>query len=144
MTGSDSWRAAWRGAIGLALVGLLGAGCSPGEKRLTVTGTVTLDGKPFEHGRIQLYGANNQFSTAEIASDGTFIVTDVVPGELRVAVVTPGGLVTLAPPEDKGAPPVAPIKARAVPTKYQSADTSGLVFNITPTSTNVQISMSSK
>lgn len=143
MSGSDRWRTLRCGAVALVLAALVGAGCGPEDKRLNVTGVVTLDGKPFEHGRIQFYGPNNQFSTAGISPDGTFIATDVIPGELRVAVVTPGGLVTLPPPDEKGLPvkKAGGEKARAVPTKYQNADTSGLVFNITPSSAHIEVRM---
>jgi hypothetical protein len=143
-----SWLRFWK--VGLALMGLIAvtAGCSSDDKRLTVKGTVTIDGQPVTQGRVQFYGPNNQFSTAGIDPDGTFIATDVIPGDLRVAVVDPSTSVKLPPPSEKDSSASkstrsAP-KSRTIPAKYQNADTSGLVYNITPASAQIEIKMSSK
>jgi hypothetical protein len=142
-----SWFRFW--TVGLALMGLVTvmAGCSSDDKRLTVKGIVTVDGQPLTQGRVQFYGPNNQFSTAGIDPDGTFIATDVIPGDLRVAVIDPTASVKLAPPSEKDPNPRkttrANPKSRTIPAKYQNADTSGLTYNITPESAQIEIKMSS-
>jgi hypothetical protein len=107
----------------VAIVGL--AGCA-GDKRKTVRGTVTLKGQPLTSGTVRMFGPGDQLSTAEIRPDGTFAVTDVPAGEIRVAVVeTAGGGAA------SGTGPGAPAGKRVrIPDKYKDVKTSGLVYSV--------------
>src|SRR5262245_7949881 len=91
--------------LSLALATLIGfaAGCSRGEKRVNVSGTVTLDGRPLTEGVIQFHGPGDRLSTARIQPDGTFVATDIMPGDnVRVAIIEDPDRVMaqLVPPVD--------------------------------------------
>jgi hypothetical protein len=83
-------------AIGLTL-GLSLAGCGGGEDslpRLAISGRVTLDGKPLEHGSITFTPADAGRADATTAgasiSDGSYSVAQAggpTPGNYRVAIL---------------------------------------------------------
>jgi hypothetical protein len=106
------------------------AGCS-GEKRHVVRGMVFLDGQPLTSGVVQFHGANERLATGVIQTDGTFVVTDLLPGEVRVAVVED----LMAMPKGKGD------KRSQVPAKYRAAATSGLSYTITPATRDLEIKL---
>ncbi len=109
------------------LVACLAAGCSKGGvKKLTVTGTVSYKGERLTSGILRVVGTDGAFATARVGADGTFTLTDVVPGEVRIGI-------TEAPQrssssDGKGGPAAKPpVK---LPAKYQDPDKSDLKYTI--------------
>jgi hypothetical protein len=117
----------------LAVIGVVGCG---GERRETIPGTVTLKGQPLPSGVVRIHGPGDRLATAMIQPDGTFTITDVMPGEVQVSVVedpssSGGGMPP--PPGAPAAPSPAPaVKRVPIPAKYKDIKTSGLKYTITP------------
>jgi hypothetical protein len=70
------------------------AGCGDGRtQRFPVSGQVTIDGVPLEHGFVQVIPANDRPATGKIGSDGRFQLTTYepndgcVPGTHKVAII---------------------------------------------------------
>ena len=86
----------------LALILAIGIGCEDGRRagKVTVTGTVSYDGKPVENGMIQFTVAEVSFRASDnaqaVVKDGRFCARNVSPGKHSVTVT--GGPV----PEYKG------------------------------------------
>jgi hypothetical protein len=109
------------------------AGCSGhGVKKVTVNGTITYKGQPLRSGFVKFIGPEGATSSGGvIQSDGTFIITDVVPGEVKVGVVeAPQGTRSPAPEEKKA--PGANKPPPSLPEKYRDPETAGLTYTITP------------
>ncbi len=126
-----------RGGCVFALVLAVGlsAGCSR-DKRQTVHGTVTFKGEKLTAGTVRILGPGDQLATAEIRPDGTFAVTDVPPGEVRIAIVdTASG--------SSGAGPGAGAAAKRVriPDKYKDVKTSGLVYTLAPDADKLEVKL---
>lgn len=138
-------RRAWLGCV--AITAALASGCAD-ERRSTVRGTVTLKGQPLSAGVVRIYSPDDRISTAYVQPDGSFAVTDVLPGTVRVAVL-PSNTTSMPSPKDKdakgrpkkpAAPGVDEKGARSpIPKKYQDVNTSGLSFTITPTTETVDV-----
>jgi hypothetical protein len=153
MLASSLCPTAYRCALGLVVVGSIGlaVGCS-GDKRQNVTGVVTLDGQPLGEGVVQFLGPGDRLSTARIQPDGTFVATDLVPGDsIQVAVIDDPerAMARLGKPQAKAdMPPVdqgpAPAKAVAIPKKYKDFKTSGLSYTISPETPTVEVKLLSK
>jgi hypothetical protein len=117
--------------LGLVMVALLAAiGCTnQGVQKLTVHGTVSYQGQPLQSGFLKFVGKDGAYSATSIQKDGKFTMTDVVPGEVKVAVAeAPGGS------KQGAASPKSPL-----PDKYRDAATSGLQYTITPQTTQLDI-----
>lgn len=113
------------------------AGCAAETKKVTVKGTVSYKGEPLQSGILQFVGADGAYSAAVVQPDGTFIITDVVPGEVKVGVQeAPGGSGSSDPKADKGGKHRAPV---SLPAKYRNAETSGLKYTITPDAAELPI-----
>jgi hypothetical protein len=83
---------------------IVGPQVAAGDKTSSVTGKVTLDGKPLAGGTIIFHAADDdQFVGTKIKEDGTYKVVRVPAGKYRVA-----------------------IKSKGVPARYGSEDTSAL------------------
>jgi len=107
------------------------SGCSKGIKKVTVSGTVSYKGQPLQSGILKFIGPEGAYSAAAIQPDGTFIITDVVPGEVKVGIMeAPGGTGSSSSPDDKKAAPRP--KPASLPEKYREPETSGLKYTITP------------
>jgi hypothetical protein len=123
----------WRFFPGLLLLALAACcltGCS-GNKRYTVTGLVTLRGHPLSSGLVRVFGPGDHLWTAPLRADGTFTVTDVPPGEIRVSVVE--AKKRMASPGGTNGPGTAPAgKTEVIPARYKDVSTSGLVFTLAP------------
>jgi hypothetical protein len=105
------------------------AGCSSGTKKVTVNGTVTYKGQPVRSGILQFVGPEGSYSAAAVQSDGTFIITDVVPGEVKVGIMeAPQGSGSSSDDKARSAPKAPPV---SLPDKYRSPETSGLKYTIT-------------
>jgi hypothetical protein len=68
-----------------ALLLTAAVGCGSGKG--TVSGKVTLDGKPLPAGQISFVGAHGQTATADI-KDGQYTVSNVPTGDVKVTVQT--------------------------------------------------------
>jgi hypothetical protein len=139
-----------RGGVLAAFAGQA-AGCS-GPQLQTVSGVVTLDGQPLPEGIVQFYGPGDRLSTARLRPDGTFVATDILPGDsIQVAVVDDPerAMSRLAPPKGRtAAPPVvqgqpAPARSLRIPAKYKDFKTSDLSFTISPTTPRLDIRLQS-
>src|SRR3954471_7624892 len=91
------------------------AGCGkPAKKMVTVTGTVTYNGQQLKSGIVKFLAPNGDFAMANIGADGQFIMTDVVPGEQKVAYV--GGPMSAG--SSDGSKSATGEKPVAVPAKF--------------------------
>src|SRR5262245_18509719 len=127
--------------LGLAASVLVAlAGCSQGTQRVTVSGTVAYKTRPVSSGMLQFIGTQGAYSVASIQKDGKFIITDVVPGEVKVAI-----LETPQPSAgtDSSGRAVSRPSAESVklPPKYRDADKSGLRYTITPQVKQLEIDL---
>ena len=72
----------------VAVVIVVGSGCSgKGIKKVTVSGTVSYKGQKLQSGILKFVGPEGSYSAASIQPDGTYVITDVVPGEVKVGVM---------------------------------------------------------
>jgi hypothetical protein len=103
------------------------AGCSkPTKKMVIVTGTVTYNGQQLKSGIVKFVAPNGDFATANIGPDGQFTMTDVVPGEQKVAYV--GGPASSGSSDgSKGGATEKPV---AVPAKFGDPQTSGVTVTV--------------
>lgn len=131
--------------ISLRLIPLLAlplfslVGCA--DKVVEVKGKVTYQGKEVCGGGIQLVAKNNQVYGGTIAEDGTYIVSGVPAGEVKIGVSSPdpsnntaatmrssrSGAAGLGGAAKKGeAAPAKNSKWFKIPDKYSDPDKSGL------------------
>jgi hypothetical protein len=136
MTLSAQWRPYLTGAVAVALL----VGC--GGKPATVSGVVTLDGKPLERGMVGFSPVNGGMRAAGvIESDGTYVLSTnrdegLETGEYAVTVVSrePG-------PENAVGPPIP--GPYITPQKYAAESTSGLKFTVERGDNEINIELSS-
>jgi hypothetical protein len=123
----------------LTLALLAGCGGPPPKKMLTVTGTVTYKGQVLKTGVIKFLAPNGDFATAAIGEDGRFTMTEVVPGEQKVAYV--GGPMNVGS-SDAGTGGNAPgAKAVTVPAKFGDPQTSGATVTVPETGGEVTVEL---
>jgi hypothetical protein len=121
-----------------ALVGVALSGCSDtGIKRVTIKGTIAYKGQPLSSGMLQFAGQQGAYSAASIQQDGTFIITDVLPGEVKVGVMdVPRGSGSSS--GAKTGPRPAPV---VLPEKYRDPQKSGVTYTITPETRELTIAL---
>jgi hypothetical protein len=112
--------------LALLVLALAGAGCSD-NRRLAITGTVELQGTRLTAGIVKFHGPGDHLSMTYLQPDGTFTITDVPPGEVKVTV--------------EPAPAGGGIKPVAVPPRYRDLKSSGLVYTITPSTRKLEIKL---
>lgn len=124
-------------AVSAAL--MFAVGCSGGgTKKIVVRGTVTYNGQPLDSGMLQFAGPNGAYAAAVIKADGTYEITDVTPGETKVAVQeAPRGSGSSSGGKHQ-APPKEPQK---IPAKFRDVKTSGVTVMITPGTTDLPIEL---
>ncbi|QJW96260.1 hypothetical protein [Frigoriglobus tundricola] len=122
------------------LTACLASGCSKGGvNKLTVPGTVTYKGERLRSGILRVVGSNGSFATAPIRADGTFTLTDVMPGEVQVGITEePRSSSASDGKGGKGGP--AP-KAVALPAQYQNPEKSGLKYTINEDTRSLDIEL---
>lgn len=112
-------------ALGLLVAGA--AGCSKGGvQKATIDGTVTYKGEPVRSGILRVVGPGGEFATAPIRTDGTFTLTDVVPGEVRVGIMEAPRSGSSSDGSKTGAVP----RAVPLPAKYKDPQNSGLKYTV--------------
>jgi hypothetical protein len=120
----------------IVIVALLG--CSDkGLKKVTVKGTIAYKDQALSSGLLQLVGAEGAYSAASIQADGTFIITDVVPGEVKVGVMEKPQSQSSSSGE-KTVPKTAPV---ALPEKFRDPQMSGVTYTITPETKELHIDL---
>lgn len=105
---------------------LAGCGGKPIKKVVTVTGTVNYKGQQLKAGIVKFLAPNGDFAAAGIAPDGKFIMTDVVPGEQKVAFVA-GPTSTGSSDGTRAATAPVPV---TVPAKFGDPQTSGVTVTV--------------
>jgi len=113
------------------------AGCTTGGgAKNSVTGKVTLDGKPVS-GIVAFVYPDKQEVTSPIGPDGGYSIPEPKPGTVKVVVrsMQPlGGGGLKAPP--KGGPPMAEMPGTGggtpPPKKYEAANTTPLTYEVAP------------
>jgi hypothetical protein len=118
----------WTAALGLWTI--LAVGCAG---RGDVSGKVTYQGKPVVFGTILIQGRDGPHQ-GNIERDGSFTVRGVPVGEVRVAVNSPNPKgIQLYPnknPQYKQEPYPDVPGWFGIPKKYESVESSGLVYTI--------------
>jgi hypothetical protein len=104
------------------------SGCG-GNKKVTINGTVSYKGQRLSGGMLQFAGTKGEAPAATpIRNDGTFTITDVTPGEMKVSfTATPQ---SSPPGGDKGASGPK-VTVADLPEKYRDPEKSGLKYTIT-------------
>lgn len=127
--------------LGLAAVVIAAVpGCGDkGVKKVTVKGTVTYKGEKVTSGLLKWSGP--AYTVAQIQEDGSFIMTDVIPGEVKVGVMeSPSGSGS-SDPNAKSAPGPKRSPASALPQKLREPDTSGVTVTITPDTKELNVDL---
>ena len=112
-------------AFGLLTACVVGCG-GGGVKKATIDGTVTYRGEPVRSGILRVVGTGGEFATAPIRADGTFTLTDVVPGEVLIGIMSAPQSSSSSDGKGGAAPRQVPI-----PAKYQDPQQSGLKYTVT-------------
>jgi hypothetical protein len=126
------------GILGLAAIVVSAPGCGGNKnKKVTITGAVFYKGQRLSSGMLRFVGPKGVApSAAPIQKDGTFIMTDVTPGDVQASILaTPQS----SGPSDGKTNPGPKIKPAELPEKYQDPETSGLKYTITPGTTKLDI-----
>ena len=113
------------------------AGCSQGGvKKQTIEGTVSYKGVPLQSGILRFVGTGGAFATAPIHSDGTFTITDVMPGEVQVGIME-------APQSSSSSDGKGGARKRSapLPAKYKDPERSGLKYTITEDTNTLNIEL---
>jgi hypothetical protein len=133
MTTSQSFPCRGRLLVPFLAAVLAVAGCSGGGvKKTTIHGTVTYQGKKLRSGLISFSGPDGALARGRIHSDGTYTVTDVVPGETTLSVLAEPQSTGRGGSEEQG-PPVV------LPDKYRTAEASDYKVDIKPGTTELDI-----
>ncbi|HYH69573.1 MAG TPA: hypothetical protein VD866_33060 [Urbifossiella sp.] len=125
----------------LAAVFALGCGGAEGERVREVRGTVTYKGQPLQSGTVRVVGANNEVAFAVVHKDGSFILTDVPPGEVKVGVIQGNEPRNVGDSSGKKAErPGKPVVV--LPKKFHDPETSGFTTTVAPDTTRLDIDFS--
>jgi hypothetical protein len=120
-----------------AVVLVVVSGCSDrGVKKVTINGTVSYRGQPVPSGMLRFVGAEGSYSAGVIQSDGTFIITDVVPGEVKIGVMQRPQSTGDSSGKGGNKPRKPPVM---LPAKYLNPDTSGVKYTIASDSTTLNV-----
>ena len=137
-----------RAGLLLGLVCLIGVlGCGGSADLGSVTGTVTLDGKPLDHGTVYFLPEAGHGAEGEIQSDGTYRLgtygksDGALVGEHRVGVAV---LAKPVWPPNYDNPDRSSKSELSVPAHYGSPQTSGIRYTVQPGSNEYNIELVSK
>jgi hypothetical protein len=109
-------------ALLLAHLGLMGSGCSSGDRPIPIRGKVTFRGEPVTEGTVQFNDEKTGRGTeVELGPDGAYQAA-LPAGEYKVIILPPLRIV-----ESQSGPPDPQFKkVKNIPEKYRSTATSGL------------------
>lgn len=114
---------------------LLLAGCSSGPKIVPVSGQVLIDGKPLEHGVVQVAPAGFRPAVGTIGPGGRFTLETLEPGDGCVVGTHPAAVIANES--------TSPSSQRwHAPKKYADASTSGLQVTIDGPTDSLKIELS--
>jgi hypothetical protein len=128
------------GALGLVAAVLVPVSGCGGVKKVNVSGTVSYKGQRLSSGLLQFVGSEGAYSAGPIGADGSFTVTDVVPGEVKVGVQeTPQGSGGSSSGDKAAADPKAvPV---VLPDHFRDPEKSGVKYTITPETRELHIDL---
>jgi hypothetical protein len=114
----------------------LAAGIGCGKPTATVTGKVTLNGAPVTAGAVTFHGEEKFVQSAGIDTNGTYSISNVPVGPVKVTVVPAQprpvrnmpGKTAAKHPGDKGGPGAAAVVP--IPEKYRDPSQSGLNYTL--------------
>ena len=122
----------WRKTISCCVLSslILASGCGGGTGSLS--GTITYQGQPLRMGTVSVVGGDGIIRAGTIQDDGTYTVTDVATGSVKIAV-------TSQDPSEQKVAAKGPsgevanhsndgLKWFAIPDKYGDFEQSGLTF----------------
>jgi hypothetical protein len=130
--------------------------CGCGKATATVSGSVSLDGKPVKYGSVLLVTEDRSSFSIPIQPDGTYKFEKVPFGTARVAVNSPdpreveGPAAFTAPDRAKAlakGPKAAPVDSKGwfpIPDLYNRPDRSGLSLTVDNVNTTFDIRMKSQ
>jgi hypothetical protein len=124
----------------LAVAVAAGCGESGGKVR-EIRGTVSYKGEPLQAGTVRFVGANNEVAFAVVQKDGSYIITDVPPGEVKVGVLPDNGPRSVGDSSGKKAEKAAK-PAVVLPKKYHDPETSGMTKTVKSDTTKLDIDFS--
>lgn len=129
------WRCSVVGSLLLATVVALAcsSGCGKKIDLVNVSGSVKVKGQPLTHGVVMIKPADGNITSALIQPDGTFTVTDVMPGEVNISINE--FVMDRDPSQGAGS------KRVAIPEKYKEMETSGLKFTVGPDSQAIDLNL---
>jgi hypothetical protein len=107
---------------------LLLPGCGSGSGDLVrVSGTVSYQGSPLEHGSLRFFGPDSRPIGCVIRQDGSYEI-NLPPGDFQVSVSSPPRRPASDPTDDTPPPP----DPNALPEIFSQPVTSGLTFSVGP------------
>jgi hypothetical protein len=124
-------RSFFRPALAAALLAAAAAGCG---RYGDVSGKVTYKGKPLVWGTIQFEGSDGRLRQANIGRDGSYSVSRVTTGEVKIAVSSnnpkSGDFQARPAPGKKPKPPPDVPGWFPIPQKYDTTFRSGLTHTV--------------
>lgn len=116
----------------LATMGVAGCGGTGSDGMAPVQGVVTLDGKPLTSGFVFVTPAEGRSAKGTIQVDGSFVLgTNAIADGVKTGTHP----VSVKPPPAREGMPLSDT-AKALPTLYTSARTSGLTVEVKPNTDN--------
>ena len=135
----------------IATVGIvLQAGCGKPATTASVTGSVTVSGKPVTGGMVRFYANDGRSVGGQIDSTGHYSVADAPLGENKVTVVTshlkgtgkPDRFADMSkPPEDALPDPQAPPVYVEIDAAYESVDSTNMTVTVTVGENSIDLNL---
>jgi len=129
---------------------VLQAGCGKPATSASVTGNVTVAGKPVTGGMVRFYATDGRSVGGQIDSTGKYRVADAPIGENKVTVVTshlkgtgkPDRFADMSkPPEDALPDPQAPPVYVEIDAAYESVDSTNLTATVTGGENSIDLNL---
>ncbi len=121
----------------VAAVAVAGCGGQDGRVR-EVRGTVSYKGEPLQSGTVRVVGANHEVAFATVQKDGSYILTDVPPGEVKIGVQQ--GNEPRSVGDSSGKKAEKPVRPPVLlPKKFHDPETSGITHTIARSTTKLDI-----